>query len=324
MTARRALAVSGVVAILAAVVALPLYASPFPVALALTCLMYVALAVSWSIFSGPTRTLSLATSAFFGLGAYSTALGLGTLPWPLLVVTGGLVAAAVAWLIGLATLRLRGAYFAVLTFGLGEVVRHTVTYVEKTLSGTVGRVMTDAPEARAVYWTVAVIAAAAAVAFRLVQRSDLGVALRGVGEDEQRAATLGVDPRRVKLIAFCISAGFAGAVGGAMAPRWTYIDPSSVFNPFILFQTVLIAMVGGPGKLHGPVIGALLFSLLAETLRLNLPYVYMIALGLLLILSVLFLPGGLAGVAWLNRWFDWFGRGGNPRPKAVARDASRV
>ena len=299
----------------AALLALPLYASPFPVALALTCLMYTALAVSWSIFSGPTRTLSLATAAFFGLGAYTTAFALGAMPWPLVIVAGALVAAAVAWLIGLVTLRLRGAYFAVLTFGLGEVVRHTVTYVEKARSGTVGRVMTDTPDARVVYWTVAVVAAAAMVAFRLVQRSDLGVALRGVGDDEERAATLGVDPRRVKLIAFCLSAAFAGAIGAAMAPRWTYIDPSSVFNPFILFQTVLIAMVGGPARLHGPVIGAVLFSLLAETLRLNLPYVYMIALGLLLILSVLFLPGGLAGVRWINRWIA-------PRPGAVRDHAT--
>jgi len=318
MTARRALVATAAPAVLA-VLGLPLYASDFVVALALSCLMYAALAVSWSVFSGATRYLSLATSAFFGLGAYATALALGTLPWPLVVLGGALTAAVVAWLIGLITLRLRGAYFAVLTFGLGELVRHTVTFVEKSLSGTVGRVLADAPEVATVYWTVAAVAAAALLTFRLVERSDLGVALRAVGDDEQRAATLGVDPRRVKTIAFCLSAAFAGAVGAAMAPRWTYIDPSSVFNPFILFQTVLIAMVGGPGKLRGPVIGAVVFSLLAEALRLNLPYLYMIALGVLLILSVLFLPDGLAGVGWLARWFE------PPRPAAtvVHPDASR-
>ncbi len=315
MTARRARAALGALAA-AAVLALPFYASEFAVALALSCLMYTALAVSWSVFSGATRYLSLATSAFFGLGAYATALGLGTLPWPLLVLSGALAAAALAWLIGLSTLRLRGAYFAVLTFGLGELVRHTVTFVEKSLSGTVGRVLADAPEVPTVYWTVAVITAAALVTFRVVERSDLGVALRAIGDDEERAATLGVDPRRTKMIAFCLSAAFAGAVGAAMAPRWTYIDPSSVFNPFILFQTVLIAMVGGPSKLRGPVIGALVFSLLAEALRLNLPYLYMMALGVLLILSVLFLPDGLAGVGWLARWFE-------PRAATEARGASR-
>ena len=299
-----------------AVAALPLVASPFLTALALTCLLYVALAVSWSLFSGPTRYLSLATSAFYGLGAYTTAVGLGTLPWPLLVLGGALAAALLALLIGLLTLRLRGAYFAVLSFGLGEVVRHTVTYVEKSLSGTVGRVLVDAPEVPALYATMATIALAAMLAFHLVQRSDLGVALRAIGDDEQRAATLGVDPRRVKTVAFCLSAAFAGAAGAAMAPRSTYIDPASVFNPFILFQTVLIAMVGGPTRLHGPVIAALLFSVLSEALRLSLPYLYLIALGLLLILSVLFLPAGLAGIGWLDRWFA-------PRAPLVKSDGAQ-
>jgi len=312
VSARRGLAAAAAVALLA----LPLLASPFALALALTSLLYVCLAVSWSLFSGPTRYLSLATSAFYGLGAYTTAVALGTLPWPLVILSGALVAALLAWLIGLLTLRLRGAYFAVLTFGLAEVVRHAVTYVEKSVSGTVGRVLTETPEVATIYWTVAALAGAALLAFRLVQRSDLGVALRGVGEDEERAATLGVDPRRVKTVAFCLSAAFAGAAGAAMAPRSTYIDPSSVFNPFILFQTVLIAMVGGPTRLHGPVIAALVFSLLAEALRLNLPYLYLIALGLLLILSVLFLPSGLAGVSWLNRWFE-------PQPREVRPDGAR-
>jgi branched-chain amino acid transport system permease protein len=290
--------------LVAGVLTLPLYASPFAVALALTCLMYVALAVGWSIFSGPTRLLSLATSAFFGLGAYGTAIAGDTLPWAALILLGAGLAAGFAALIGAMTLRLRGAYFAVLTFGLGELVRHAVTYVEKSLSGTVGRVLTHTPEVSTVYWTVAAIAAAAMVTYRRVDRSDLGVALRGVGEDEERAATLGVNPLRVKLAAFCLSAAFAGAVGAAMAVRWTYIDPSSVFNPFLLFQTVLIAMIGGPTKVHGPLVAAVGFSLLSELLRLNLPYVYMIALGLLLIVSVLFLPQGLAGVGWLRRLFE--------------------
>ena len=106
------------------------------------------------------------------------------------------------------------------------------------------------------------------------------------------------------MAAFCLSAAFAGAVGAAMAVRWTYIDPSSVFGPFLLFQTVLIAMIGGPTKIYGPLLAAIGFSLLSEALRLNLPYVYMIVLGLLLIVSVLFLPQGLAGVGWLRRLFE--------------------
>ena len=85
--------------------ALPAFESPFAQSMALTCLMYAGLAVSWSMFSGPTRYLSLATSAFFGLGAYCTAWGLGKLPWPAVVMLGGCAAVVFAFLIGLITLR---------------------------------------------------------------------------------------------------------------------------------------------------------------------------------------------------------------------------
>lgn len=282
--------------------ALPAFEAPFAQSMALTCLMYAGLAVSWSMFSGPTRYLSLATSAFFGLGAYCTAWGLGKLPWPAVVMLGGCAAVAFAFLIGLVTLRLRGAYFAVITYGLGELVKHTITHIEKTYFGTVGRVMTETPSSATVYWTVLVIAALAVWTYVAFGRSRYGHALRGIGMDEERAATLGVNPMRVKLIGFCLSSWFAGALGAAMAVRWTYIDPHTVFNPFIVFQTVLISMVGGPLTVAGPLVGALGFSLLSEYLRLSLPYLYLIILGVLLIVSVLYLPDGIAGYDWKKLW----------------------
>ncbi|MBK9596362.1 MAG: branched-chain amino acid ABC transporter permease [Rhodocyclales bacterium] len=282
--------------------ALPAFESPFAQSMALTCLMYAGLAVSWSMFSGPTRYLSLATSAFFGLGAYCTAWGLGKLPWPAVVMLGGCAAVVFAFLIGLITLRLRGAYFAVITYGLGELVKHTITHIEKTYFGTVGRVMTETPSSATVYWTVLAIAALAVWTYVAFGRSRFGHALRGIGMDEERAATMGVNPMRVKLIGFCLSSWFAGALGAAMAVRWTYIDPHTVFNPFIVFQTVLISMVGGPLTVGGPLIGALGFSLLSEYLRLSLPYLYMIILGVLLIASVLYLPDGIAGYDWKKQW----------------------
>jgi branched-chain amino acid transport system permease protein len=100
----------------------------------------------------------------------------------------------------------------------------------------------------------------------------------------------------VKVAGFALSASFAGAAGAAMAVRWTYVDPTAVFNPFIGLQTVLIASVGGAMSLGGPVLAAVVFSLLAEFLRLQFPYVYLVLLGALLIVAVLFLPQGLAGL----------------------------
>jgi branched-chain amino acid transport system permease protein len=286
--------------------ALPHYGSEFVVSLALTCLMYAALSSSWSLFCGTTRYLSLATSAFFGIGAYTGALALEQLPWLAAIGLAALVAAGVAAVMGAAVLHLRGTYFAVLTFGMTELIRHAITYWEKQVTGTVGRVLTVVPERDTIYLTVLALAVAAVLASILVRRSRFGLAMAGIGADEQRAQTLGVDTRLVKIGGFALTAAFAGAMGAAMSVRWTYIDPVTVFNPFIGFQTVLIALIGGAATLWGPLIAAVVFSLLAETLRLQLPQLYMMSLGLLLVLCVLYLPGGLASLRWrsVTGWRD--------------------
>ncbi|HEU4458145.1 MAG TPA: branched-chain amino acid ABC transporter permease [Methylibium sp.] len=276
--------------------ALPAWGSAFAVSLGLSCLMYAALATSWNLFCGPTRYVSLATAAFFGLGAYASALTLDQLAWPLVIALGAAVAALVAAVMGLLVLHLRGTYFAVLTFGMTELIAHAVTTWEKQVTGTVGRVLATVPEPNTVYLTVLVLAAGSVLAAIAVRASRFGLALAGIGADEQRAQTLGVDTRLVKTAGFALGAAFAGAVGAAMSVRWTYIDPHTVFNPFIGFQTVLIVLIGGAGTLWGPLIAAVAFSLLAETLRLSMPQLYMMTLGLLLILCVLYLPGGLASL----------------------------
>lgn len=304
--------------------ALPHYGSEFVVSMALTCLMYVALSSSWSLFCGSTRYLSLATAAFFGIGAYTSALTLEELPWLAAIGLGAAVAAAVAVVMGSAVLHLRGTYFAVLTFGMTELIRHAVTTWEKQVTGTVGRVLGTVPERDTVYLTVLALAVLAVATSIVVRRTRLGLAMTGIGADEQRAQTLGVNTRLVKVFGFALTAAFAGAVGAAMSVRWTYIDPATVFNPFIGFQTVLIALIGGAFTLWGPLIAAVVFSLLAETLRLQLPQVYMMSLGLLLILSVLYLPGGLASLRWntFTLWRDdvrgWW-RERRSEPKAARR-----
>jgi branched-chain amino acid transport system permease protein len=280
----------------AAIATFPWLLSDFALSLALTCVMYAGLTVSWAMFSGVTHYLSLATAAFFGIGAYVTAWGLGTLPYAVLVPAGGLLAAAFAAFVGAGILHLRGAYFAVLTFGLGELVRHAITYFEKTYARTVGRVLVETPEATTVFLTVLAVAAAAVITAFAVRASRFGLALAGIGSDEARAETLGVNTRRAKIAGFALSAFFAGALGAAMAVRWTYIEPNSVFNPFIGFQTVLIAMVGGASTIAGPLAASVVFSLLTEFLRLQFPYLFLMVLGGLLILLVLYLPGGLASL----------------------------
>ena len=138
--------------------ALPGFGSDFVVSMALTCLMYVALSSSWGLFCGSTRYLSLATSAFFGIGAYTSALMLERTGWVESIAMGALISTAVAVVMGAAVLHLRGTYFAVLTFGMTELIRHAITYFEKSVTGTVGRVLTVVPERDTVYLTVLVLA----------------------------------------------------------------------------------------------------------------------------------------------------------------------
>jgi branched-chain amino acid transport system permease protein len=282
----------------------PMWGSDFAISMALTCLMYAALATSWTLFCGTTRYMSLATAAFFGVGAYVSALTLGQVPWLAAIGLGAAVAAALALVMGAAVLHLRGTYFAVLTFGMTELIRHAITYWEKQVTGTVGRVLTVVPERDTIYVTMLALAVLAVGVSIVVRRTRFGLALQGIGADEQRAQTLGVNTRLVKIGGFALTAAFAGAVGAAMSVRWTYIDPATVFNPFIGFQTVLIALIGGAATLWGPLIAAVVFSLLAETLRLQVPQLYMMTLGLLLILCVMYLPGGLASLRWstLQAW----------------------
>jgi branched-chain amino acid transport system permease protein len=284
----------------AALMVAPQVLGPYYRSLALAILADVGLAVAWAFFSGPTRYLSLATGAFFGAGAYTTAVVLGRLPWPLPVLAAAAVAAAMALLVGTLALRLRGPYFAVFTFGLAELAKHTLIWFETSITGTVGRLLLSPPGPVALYYTVLAVAALAVTTAVALPRSRWGVALIGIGADEERAETLGIDTTRVKIAVFALSAAFMGAIGGAMAPRWTYLDPQ-VFNPLVSFQTVIMALLGGPATVAGPILGAVFLGLLSEILLVKFRYLYMLTLGLVLIVVVLVLPGGLSGLAGRRR-----------------------
>ena len=163
--------------------ALPHYGSEFVVSMALTCLMYVALSSSWGLFCGSTRYLSLATSAFFGIGAYTSAIALEKMAWLESIALGAGIATVVAVVMGAAVLHLRGTYFAVLTFGMTELIRHAVTYFEKKVTGTVGRVLTVVPDRDTIYLTVLALAVLAVLVSIIVRRSrfDYGVLLHKLG-----------------------------------------------------------------------------------------------------------------------------------------------
>jgi branched-chain amino acid transport system permease protein len=284
--------------------ALPLYTrgSPYTIVMLTTIFMYVVITVGWAIFSGPTGYLSLASAAFFGVGIYTAAL-LGktlqihtSLPGLLAVVSiGALASFVLAILVGALTLRLRGVYFIIFTYGLSEFIRHFLLFWETNITGTRGRVVALVNTDTVYYIMLGIFVATMLTAY-FIQRSKLGLALRSIGENEEAAAHSGVNVTLVKVMTFGVSALFMGAAGAIMATKWTYIDPYVAFNPFLNFLPVLMAIFGGLGQIYGPVIGAVVFTYLEEILTTKFPYWYMLIFGLVLIAAILYLPQGLVGL----------------------------
>jgi branched-chain amino acid transport system permease protein len=278
---------------------IPLYIPPYPVISLTSIIMYIIITVSWAIFSGPTRYISLASAAFFGVGIYVSAMLGEVFPLPVVIVIGGLVSFILALFIGLLTLRLRGMYFIIFTFGISELIRHFLLWWETNFTGTVGRWVV-AVDHTTVYYIILVIFVMALVTAYLIRRSKFGLALRSIGENEEAAAHIGINATVMKTTAFAISAFFMGAAGAIMATRWTYIDPKIAFNPLFSFMPVLMAIFGGVGQLFGPILGAGIFAYLEEILITKFPYYYMLLFGTILIVVILFMPSGLAGL--IEKW----------------------
>jgi branched-chain amino acid transport system permease protein len=280
----------------------PFYASPYTIVLLTTILMYIVITVSWAIFSGPTGYISLASAAFFGVGIYTAAL-LGktfeintSLSGVLTVVgIGALASFVLALLVGALTLRLRGIYFVIFTYGLAEFIRHFLLFWETNITGTRGRIVALVPTETVYYIMLAIFVATLLTAY-FIKNSKFGLALQGIGANEEASAHSGVNVTMVKIMTFGVSALFMGAAGAIMATKWTYIDPYVAFNPLFSFLPVLMAIFGGLGQIYGPVIGATIFAYLEEVLLTKFPYYYMLIFGIVLIVFITYLPEGLIGL----------------------------
>ena len=283
--------------VLAAMALLPRWLTDeYYLSLLISVLMYCVLATAWALFSGPTRYISLATVAFFGLGAYVTAVLGEKLPWPAVLAIAAGVGLVVALIVGLSTLRLSGVYFVIFSFGLAELVKQLVTWYEVNITKDLGRYVFVEITQLDIYWQLLAMLALVLALRALINRSRLGLALRVIGEDETVATHVGINTTRVKVLLFTVSSVFITVTGAIMAPRWTYIDPSIAFAPVISFQTLIMALLGGAGALFGPVMGAVPLVLLFEYLGANFPNYFSILLGLVFIVIVYFVPQGLSGL----------------------------
>jgi len=274
---------------------LPLYASAYTIILLTAIFMYIVLTMSWVIFSGPTGYISLAPAAFFGVGIYTSAILGKALPLSIVIGVGGLASFCLALLVGALTLRLRGIYFSIFTFGLVVLIQQLLLWYEVRITHTRGRFVVLVDNTTIYYVMLAILVALILTAY-LIRRSKYGLALQSIGEDEEGAAHTGINVTVLKTIIFAVSAIFIGASGSIMATRWTYIDPYIAFNPLFSFMPVLMAIFGGMGQFYGPILGAAIFAYLEELLLTRFPYYYMLLFGIILVVAIVFLPGGLVGL----------------------------
>lgn len=289
------LAIGAVLLVLAA--CLPLVANGYWMSIALTIAMYTVLATSWAIFSGPTHYISLATAAFFGVGGYLVGTGMSdfNMAYWTMVAIAPFVGAVLAFLIGLATLRLSGVYFVIFTLGLAEMIRNLVSWIQNNFTGSRGLfVLTDLTEVDIYLYLVAL----AAVVFLFgwwVDRSRLGFAMKIIGNDETVARHVGINTAFSKVLLFTVSGFVAALVGALIAPRYTYIEPNGVFSPELSFIVVIMALLGGTDRLWGPVVGVIPFALLQEYINANYSNYSTMTLGVAFLFIVYFLPKGVVG-----------------------------
>jgi branched-chain amino acid transport system permease protein len=281
---------------LAIAAAIPLFDNGYYLSLSVNIAIYVVLCTAWTIFSGPTHYISLATAAFFGIGQYTVGLGLESWPFAVLVATAGLIAGALAILVGMATLRLSGVYFVIFTLGLAELVRQVVTWLQTNFTTRVGLyVFTDFGE-KHVFWMLLALAAAIYVTGWLVNRSRLGFAMRIIGNDETVARHVGINVAWSKVVLFAVSGAFIGIAGAILAPRYAYIEPPSAFNPIISFQVVIMALLGGTSRLWGPLLGVIPFTILFDFVSAHFPNHTSLLIGLAFVAIVYALPHGVLGL----------------------------
>jgi branched-chain amino acid transport system permease protein len=292
---KKILVLAALLVVFVALALVPTITQGYWVTLITEILRYAILTVAWVIFSGPTGYMSLATAAFFGVGFYIAAVLNGPLPFAVVIIVAGIASFVIALLVGALTLRLKGVYFCIFTFALTLLVQNVVLEVERLVTQTRGRFVETETTSTAYYamFIVAVLTILLAVAIR---RSRYGLALQSIGEHEEAAAHSGINVVRTKVFVFAASAITMGMAGAILATRRTYIDPGIAFNLNTSFLPVLMALFGGMGNLLGPVIGAAVFTYVGELLVTRFPDLNMLIFGMVLILSILFMPNGILGL----------------------------
>jgi branched-chain amino acid transport system permease protein len=284
-------------------------AGPYLLRLSTIVLMYTVLAMSWNFIGGMAGYPSFGTAAFFGLGAYTGAVvqtsgGSMYVAW----AAAALLTIVVSGFLGWVLLRLRGHYFAIATFAVVEVFRVLTNSMTEVTGGGMGLNLPipqmASVHAQAVFFFYMMLGLAA-ITFAVslaVSYSKLGFGLRCIQQNEAAADILGINTTQQKVVAFMLASAFTAAAGAIYASWVYYIEPPDVFDIMYSVKPIVMVLLGGAGTVFGPIIGAVAYLSLEEIVWRNLLQVNTGALGVLIVLLVLYLPKGFLSVRFGRLW----------------------
>lgn len=276
------------------------------------CMLWTVFASSWNLCTGYAGLKTFGHQAFFGMGAYVSALmsmHTGISPW-ITLWAGGLVAAAVGLFIGLPILRIKSLpHAAIVTLAFAEIVRITCSNLVDLTRGELGlwgiptfpaihlpglgQVVFGPADRTSSYYLIWLLMVVTTVFLAWFVRSRAGLLIQSIRDSQVAAESLGVPLTRYKLLVFALSAFIAGVAGAFYAHYVLVLTPTSAMGITLMIQIVAFTLVGGIGTLHGPLIGAFTLTIAVEGLRFAGDH-RMLLFGLLIILAVLFMPRGLA------------------------------
>jgi branched-chain amino acid transport system permease protein len=294
--ARATFAIAALAALVATLAMVPWLVSDYGLSLMVNVVSYLVLTIAWALFSGTTRLVSLATSAFFGVGMYTVAVLIKLMPLYATFLVAIAVGAALALIVGVLTLRIAGMFFVIFGFGLSEMIRELMVWWEINRTHTMGRYVFVDFDTTMIYEHLLGLAVLVFLVGWLMRRSRLGLALLVIGEDETVARQVGINVPFAKVAIFIVSAMFMTLTGAVMAPRFGFINPNFAFNPLVSFQVVIMAFLGGLQRLWGPVLGVIPLIIVSEQLQTEFPFWYSVLLGLMFMVIVYFLPRGATGL----------------------------
>ena len=296
------------VVILAVALVLPLATSSmFVHNLLILILIWSILGMGWNVIGGFTGQVSNGHCMYYGFGAYSVGLTLQYFGWPpvITIFLGMAFSAAVAWVIGKPVLRLKGHAFAICTMALAECMRYVcvnlkftngakgVSLFQKGLNPVLYLQFKDA---RVYYYLYLVIMLLVLALIKYLSKSKFFYYLRTIKGNEDAAASVGIDVSKYKVYAYMLSAAIVSLGGSLYAQYILYFDPASMMTLNVSMMIVLVAVMGGIGTVTGPIVGAIVIQCLSEYTRSFLGQyggLDMVLYGVLVIIIVLFLPGGL-------------------------------